>query len=175
MRSSQAAACLVLVLSGITVAGCTAVPGGPVHWGSDGRDADTLCSTVGVATPMLVADVLEAPPGEQIEVIDIEPVNPQRIEVSEIAIAPLDADSASIGNSPIPPEDDLTSSIWNARRPVAGYELAPGDRADVLVVAERTTDDPGSIENLRIRYRAGGIVYEKAASTFYLFAEDCAD
>jgi len=177
MRRTRALCCLAgassMLLAGVAVTGCTAAPGGPALWGSEGRDADTLCSSVALGDRMLVADVLEAPDDTVVEVLAVEPVNPRNLRIAEIAIAPLEDGSGSIGNSSLPPTDALTETIWNARVPVSGYQLAAGDRADVLVVAERTTGDEGSIETIRIRYRAGGITWEKSASTFYQFRETC--
>jgi len=169
------AAVAAVVLSGVAVTGCSAVPGGPAIWGSDGRAQDTLCSPVRTGASVLVADVLEAPDDTALEILAVEAVEPRGVSISEIAVAPLDRDSGSIGNSPVPPTDAFTATIWKDRVTAAGYKLAAGDRADVLLVAERTTGETGSIENIRLCYRSGGIVYEKEASTRYLFAQTCAE
>ena len=173
MRTARAAAVPVLGFVALVLCGCTAVPGGPARWGSDGTDADVLCSSVDPHEPMVVADVVTAPAGSAIELVSVDPVEPRNLQIDDILVSRLEADSGAVGNSSLPPTDELTMQIWNAREPVEGFELHAGGRANVLVVAERTNSERGSLDNLRLRYRIDGVVYEKTASTQYFFEDLC--
>lgn len=138
---------------------------GPLLFGGDDGE---LCVIASPSHPMVIGDVIELPSGLQGELMSLRIVGVEGVSVRETFVMPI-TDDAAIGSSEYPP----SSAAWVLRESADGAHLAGGVPSNVILVIERESERPGSIEAIQVEYKVKGAAYSAVGTTSYLLDDDC--
>lgn len=165
---------VVVVLTAIALAaGCTSPVAGPAQFGSDGGDRFAVCAPADSGEDLLFGEVITAPQGRDITIREVTLDDADGVRLVKSILIPVYPETGiyGIGSATVPP--DPVPPGWDKRVDASGATVAADTLADIVVQVERTSDEPGSFSAVHVRYSAGGLSFEKSASTSYTLESIC--